>query len=561
MLHIVKGEKPMSILRKLFVGFCFTTTIACLFNTDAIGGSSARKSFADPTTGLDTLTHFRAALTIAIEMQSSGGQGKQTNHYELAGWPKENAFFESIDEFDSANQELKMILGKVGDAGYLQWTGETGCQTFWNESNVRVDATSLAPLMESVQSGASAGDETINGVATTAYQLNSDSIGIEGVQATGKAWIATDGGYLVKSHLELTGGQGLFGSEETGTKTIDYELTEINNGAPISYPGHCRPVLADIPAADNAQNIERYPEILLYRSSSTREQLQAFYDAYFTGQGWSKLDEHELPTGEKVLTFNQQSTGREAIVTLEPQTGNITSVEVQAYSSGSGQTPSADSETPDSVSQSPLARISAALSKLLGSPETPSPFPSFELNMEEKMPSASGINLTTLQAQIQGANIHFLLNNKSGKTDAYLFNGKEYAVANGKAQPGSPTIRSDWVLWRTDPILILSKAAMAAPTAQPGVTFENRSVDVFLIDSSKLDSPLEGSGMDILPFEITTIQGSIWIDHDTGALLKADLQFNASVRKPGTTGAGTQGIGELHITASQIGMISVVLPQ
>jgi hypothetical protein len=66
--------------------------------------------------------------------------------------------------------------------------------------------------------------------------------------------------------------------------------------------------------------------------------------------------------------------------------------------------------------------------------------------------------------------------------------------------------------------------------------------------------------MGMLPYVITAIQGTIWIDHATGGLVKADLQFAANVKKPGQTTPSATGKGEFHITVSQIGQVTVSLP-
>jgi hypothetical protein len=545
--------------RKLFIGISMLFIVSCIIEIPALGGTVSSGSFADPTTGLDSLKHYRAILSVVIQAQASDGPDNQTSTYALAAWPAEKAYFESIESTNAASRQNKMILGKVGDAGYLLPDGETDCQTNWAESNIHIDSTSLAPLMYLFESGASSGEETINGIATHVYSLNTDSVGIDGVQADGKAWIASVGGYLVKYHLELSGGQELFGSDETGKKILDYALTEINDGSPIVYPGDCRPVLTDIPAADDAKDIKRFPEILRYSSALPPDQVQAFYEKYFTGQGWKARAEHSLPDGEKIIGFYQEATNREATIMIESH-GATTSVEVMAPVVDSNPAPSSTGEPASSgADQNVQARISAALSKLLGNGKTPGPIPSYRLKMDESMPASSGERNTSLQAEVQGVNIHFVLNGASGTKDVFLYDGKEYDLKNGIAQPGSPTLRSDWILWRMDPSIILSMAGLAAPKPQASVTLEGHSVDVFAVDSSQSKSPLPDVSMG-LSFQITSIRGTVWIDHETNVLLKADLEFEAGVKKPGDTKSSSTGKGALHLSVDQLGSTTVMLP-
>jgi hypothetical protein len=118
----------------------------------------------------------------------------------------------------------------------------------------------------------------VNGIAAHVYQVNADYPGVMDVKESGRVWIASSGGYLVKYHVELSGGEALFGAGVTGTRTVDYELLEVDNGTPVSYPGDCLPVLTDIPAADDAQDVERMTGSLRYTLASSPETVQAFFE-------------------------------------------------------------------------------------------------------------------------------------------------------------------------------------------------------------------------------------------------------------------------------------------
>jgi hypothetical protein len=122
-------------------------------------------------------------------------------------------------------------------------------------------------------------------------------------------------------------------------------------------------------------------------------------------------------------------------------------------------------------------------------------------------------------------------------------------------------LSATWSLWQLDPLTILSAAGMAGPKAEAGATLEGRQVDVYSVASTGLGGTGQDSSFGLLPVSITSIHGTIWIDHETGALLKADLQFEASVRKPGESTPSAHGKGEFHLAVSQIGKTTVALPQ
>jgi len=226
-----------------------------------------------------------------------------------------------------------------------------------------------------------------------------------------------------------------------------------------------------------------------------------------------------------------------------------------------GITPVPTTSTPaGETNQNPIQLIAMALTKLLSDDNTPSVLPSYSMSMNESLPSASGNAATTLQVDAQGANYHFVFTSGGTKTDAIHYNGQDYSVVNGKAQPGSAMLKLNWDMWKLDPAVMFGAASASTITPQAGTTLEGRQVDVYTVDSSGLGSPLPDTSMGFLPYVITAIQGTVWIDHATGGLLKADLQFQANVKKPGQATPSAPGKGEFHLTVSQIGQVTVSLP-
>jgi len=536
---------------------------ACIFGASVTGRATLNQMAGNPLAGLETLTHYRAAVTDVIHEQTGSGSLDRTAHASLAVWTADDATFETRDFFDEAGQPVQVTLGKVGPAVYLQRGMQAGCQVWWDSMTLALGPGQLAPYLYPFRSGTPAADETVNGIAAHVYQLNTDSIGIAGVQAKGKAWIAASGGYLVKYHLELSGGEELFGEDGQGTRTIDYELSEVNDGSAVAYPGDCLPVLTDIPAMQDAQEVQRLPGDLLYTSVSTADQLQAFYEQFFTGRGWENVGEYILDSGETDILYLQPGGSRSATLALQPQDGAVL-VEVDVpedrLAPASAETGATSAVTPSAGgSQNLSVVIITSLSKLIGDDQNLGALPSFKMSMDERMPAASGTDITILQADLQGVNRHYVLT--SGKrTEIIHIDDADYAIENGKAQPASPLAALGWTTWQLDPVSILTAASSADPAAQAGTTLEGRSVDVYAVDSTP-SGPLPDMSMGLLPFTITAIQGTIWIDHDTGSLLKADLTFEADVKKPGESTFSTHGKGEFHFAVSQIGKVTVSLPK
>jgi hypothetical protein len=554
----------MKLKRILPLALILVLATACLINPATTAPGAQGNLLPQPLAGLDKLTHYTASLTVSTQTKTAGASVDRTEQYSLSAWPTQSAAFEQINSFDDANQPMKMTIGKVGQADYLLWNGDTGCRASLDSQAIQVDATNLSPFLYALKSGTPAPDETVGGLPTHAYTLDSASIGIKGLQASGEVWLAASGGFLVKYHLVLTGGQALFGPDGQGTRTLDYALTGVNDGSPVAYPGDCLPISTDIPAMPDAQAIQRLPQDLQFTSASTLDQLQAFYKDYFTSHGWASVTNYRLPSGELDILYSQASTGHTATLALQPQ-GTLTAVEILDFSGQAAQSSTSAVQTPassqpTSTNQNPLVVITTSLSKVLGNPKTPGVFSSCSLNMTENMPSASGTDSTTLQADLQGANYHYSMTSNGAKTEAIHLNGSDYSVVNGKTQPGSVMDTLNWSMWPLDAVVIISAATGASPTAQPGDTWEGRPVDIYSVDSTTSGAPLPDTSMGLLPFSVTSIKGTFWIDHATGGLIKADLQFEADVKNAGQATPIAHGQGLLQITVSHIGQATVSLP-
>jgi hypothetical protein len=509
---------------------------------------------ADPAAGLAQLTHYRAALTREADVKTAEGSIKRSDRLSLEVWTAHKAVFQTIESQDPTGENLSLTVGTVDRAGYLVTGEEGGCRVFWDEGNIDIDLQSLTGYLYPLKSGTPSGEEKLNGVSARTYNLDADSIGVKDVQATGKVWIAADGGYVLKYHLQLSGGEALFGPVGTGTQTIDYELSGVNTAAAVSYPGDCRAVQTDIPTTDNAQSVARMPDGLRYRSTSSQAQVGALYEKYFEGLGWHVVSKFDEAEGQMDILFSDNSNHNEALVSLRTE-GKLTSVSVMTTDGPKTQPiPSGGPTLPAS------ARIVVSLSKLLGSEGTPSVLPSYVLVAEQTMPSSAGAVVTRMRAEVEGQNIHYVRTSGGKTSEAYLVDGKEYGVAGGKATPGSAMAKVTWLFWQLDILPVLSSAALSDPQTGPTTSLEGRAVDVFSISGSDLGGSGTGSGSGVLPVTVTSIEGTIWVDHETDALLKADLLLEADVKKPSASPSTTHGKGELHITVGRIGRTTVRLP-
>jgi hypothetical protein len=526
-------------------------------------GSQVNGLLSDPQVGLDGLDDYTATLTVSFKGTQAGKPVDLTDTYVQTKWPKLAAQFTSIDVMDDSGAHQVILSGAVGEAQYYQADPNSPCTVNWGATADGPANFMPASLLPSVTTARLADEQTLDGIATQHYTFDAASLGLPSdASASGETWIATQGGYVVKYVLDINGADSVFGTGVTGTQHMEYTLSQVGAQAQVVYPVGCEPVLSDMPAMEDASDLTRLPGLLDYSTNAAQTDIFAFYQDKLTAMGWQKDSDDGIGSDSASMTFTRSDSSVDVTVAVEVE-GSSQRVTVMIPVKGSaaaGTTESTTSTPGGAANQNPTALIAMAMGKLLGDENTPSVFPSYTMSMNESIPSASGSAATTLQVEAQAANYHFVLSSGGTQTDAIHFKGQDYSVVNGKAQPGSATLAMNWDMWKLDPGVIFGAATASTITAQAGTTLEGQQIDVYSVDSSTLGAPLPDTSMGLLPYVITAIQGTVWIDHATGGLVKTDLQFAANVRKPGETTPSASGKGEFHLTVSQIGQVTVSLP-
>jgi hypothetical protein len=229
----------------------------------------------------------------------------------------------------------------------------------------------------------------------------------------------------------------------------------------------------------------------------------------------------------------------------------VTTNDTAEENSESGSTPESGGATAN-----PTKLVIQSLIKLFGPRPNPGVLPSFAMTVDEVLPAAAGQSVRDVEAEVAGVNKHYTMTVDGQSTEAYQMGQDYYEVTGGQVKAGSVLDSLAWDNWQNlDLMMIFSAAGAADPQAAPGTTLEGRAVDVFTVHKEAV----QGSGLEGLQtLTVLRISGEVWIDHETGALLKADLQFTAGV-KEGSEPA-VNGPGSLLITVGRIGKVTVALP-
>jgi hypothetical protein len=538
--------------------------IACSLGGSGGTGAQVENLLNDPQIGLDLLSDFQADLTITFSGKQNAQTVDTTETYTQSEWPALGAQFTAYETTDKNLQPPYFLSGDVGEAHYNQSEKTGACSVYWGAAAGGSTQFRLASFLGAVGAAHSEELETIEGVSARRYSFDGASLGLAGEDsASGQVWIAEKGGYVVKYSLQVTGKDTYFGEGLEGTQRIEYLLSKIGTRPKVVYPSGCEPVLTGIPAMEDATGVVRLPNLLTYSSKSSLDAINAFYSDFFKSDGWEEAAVF-LFGDERTLTVYTRANSSELTMVAVVKGDTAQQVTVNLFGPESETTPSEPLPTVEGgQAPNPGLRVISGLGILLGMDSSQPAPPSFHLEAYNRKPAweAGGVVLyeDRMTADVQGVNVHFtsLITAPDGtmtRDEAYLIGDTEYDVKEGKLQPPGPgSAKLAWVLWPLDPVAVFGVASGGA-TAAGTELVDGRMAEIYAIDAGG-----EMGGAAGAELSITAVTGRVWIDQETGALLKAELDYQADVKDADGKVMGNAA-GRLEITVTQVGKVTVALP-
>jgi hypothetical protein len=317
---------------------------------------------------------------------------------------------------------------------------------------------------------------------------------------------------------------------------------------------------------NGAASIIKFPSFISYEIQTNQDDVAAFYEGELTSLGYEPLVKTRVDEAGMALSYGKNGQAVQ-VVYRSGQPG-----EVILYSQPVSEIPVRETAEPQvaatEASVSPpvnLAdRIAGSLDVLLGDDHTPSAFASFHLESTDQAPAwdrkaeTVGSETVSFRVDIQDKNIHFIQQEtrpgtNQEKTEVYMMGSDEYEVVNNQVEPSLGLASLAWIMYSIDPTTILSIGALEA--ASTGVeTVDGRSVEVYDLAGSS-----DSAGGILAGFGYSSVQGKVWIDSETGALLKMDVDYEKDVRNTAGEVKGS-GSGHFSLQVSGIGQVTVSMP-
>lgn len=257
----------------------------------------------EPSVGLGDLQSYQAVYDLTLHGAIDGESFDRQSHIEYSFVTHSQDEEVIWQDQQTGSSEVFQHILRMGSTVYTRSQDGQDCWGEYNDQPAEIVPQPTSLLLP-VTKASRVGAETVNGVATQHYHFGQDGLPLEGQGASGKAWIAQQGGYVVKYTLSIPGPTKPTGKGDEIAETLSYELKKINSFDQITLPAGCVPVLVDFPAMADAQNIYRGSGYMDYTSPSAVAQAVDFYNQALPPLGW-------VPVGPSVTPAQSDSQALE----------------------------------------------------------------------------------------------------------------------------------------------------------------------------------------------------------------------------------------------------------
>ena len=291
--------------------FALTATVLVLFAC-VIPGFQTRPSansnnlLPKPSVGLDGLQSYHAVYDLTLQGTIAGKPYNRHSRIETSGVTGLNDEELLWQEQQTGSADIFQHSFRLGSAVYTLSQDGQDCWGEYDDQPVVIVPQPVSLLLPVTRSS-QVGTETVYGVTTMHYHFDQNGLSSGGEGTSGEVWIAQPEGYVVKYTLSIPGPANPTGSGVETGETLSYELTKTNAIDKIELPAGCVPVLVDLPAMADAQDVYRSSGYMDYTSPSKAAQVIDFYNQALPALGWTQVRPSSTPaqTDSQILEYTQ----------------------------------------------------------------------------------------------------------------------------------------------------------------------------------------------------------------------------------------------------------------
>ncbi|MFO7680267.1 MAG: hypothetical protein R6X34_09470 [Chloroflexota bacterium] len=301
---------------------------------------------------LEELTSYRYDMVIEVAGKNADGtESTQTMLMNLAVSTDPPATSMTMTAEGTADMaDVGTIeFTQIGDTSYIVMT-DMGCMVLPAEGEGAISSEELTEnfspddIMENLDNVTFVGKEKINGIDVLHYTYDEtamkaeDAVGIE--SAEGHIYVAEDGGYMVRSIMDIVGSSAFaadMGTEafQSATTHIEMNLTDVNEDVVITPPAACEgqelPEAMNWPMLPDAADTISFGGMASYTTETSAEDAIAFYTEGMGEMGYSLDESGTLVTENSgFLNFiNENDVTVMVTISQDPSSG-LTSITIMA---------------------------------------------------------------------------------------------------------------------------------------------------------------------------------------------------------------------------------------
>jgi hypothetical protein len=157
------------------------------------------------------------------------------------------------------------------------------------------------------------------------------------ISAEGHLYVAEDGGYLVRSIMDVTGNSAFIADTEdeefqSATTHIEMNLRDVNEAVEIVLPAACEGQeagSADWPMLEDASTISSFAGIVSYTSETAVADVIAFYDTEMMALGYTQNTESSyIAEDTGILTYANEDGEEVSITIAKDSASGLTTVTI-----------------------------------------------------------------------------------------------------------------------------------------------------------------------------------------------------------------------------------------
>jgi len=295
--------------------------------------------------------------------------------------------------------------------------------------------------------------------------------------------------------------------------------------------------------------------MISYTTAQSLDDVENFYLDEMEKAGFASENSGSFGATSALLSYNKDGNRLQVRI----RAGDKTQVMINS----AGPVPLVTPTPKPTATLSPAAgatqSIANSLNLLLGTDTTPPVLQSYHLESNDQSPAwvngQAGQKTLKNSADAAGNNLHFTSNSDGKIFEYYVIDGVDYEVIDGKVEQVDGAALA-WALWPVNPAMVMGVGSLKAEVVGTE-TLEGRAADVYLLKGIQSD---DTTGM-LAMFGQTILKndGKIWIDHETGALLKLVSDYQAEIKDNSGKVVG-EGSGHLEVVVTKVNQVSVSLP-